>query len=75
MQISFSSVEDLDNGFSCGGYSNLFRYLEGPVADSAFTFGADILSQFNFSLVLSPMITLEGRILDRAWIGTHKIQV
>lgn len=37
-------MEDLDNGFDCGGYSNIFKYVSGPVEDDTFSFGADILS-------------------------------
>lgn len=44
LSVSFTSMEDLDNGYKCGGYSNIFKYVAGPVADDSFSYGADLLS-------------------------------
>jgi len=58
--MSYMSMEDLDYGLECGGYTNRYNYISGPAADDSLAFGADILTQFSFNTISTPLISLEG---------------
>ena len=73
LNLGYNSMLHLSD-VDCGGYTNQFKYIDGPALDGSEPYGAD-MSQFTFSEEFEGEFTLQGQVTDKLWIGTHSFQI
>ena len=64
LELRYTSMIDLTNGESCGGYTTKFKYVAGPAFDPSSHFGARLVG-FRFTQVSEFEIVVSGTFTER----------